>query len=140
MIKQDKMITSEEHNRMKYLIDELNKHTKLYDEGNPIISDAEWDKMYFELQFLECENGYVLPESPTHNVNYVMVNELQKVEHNHPMLSLDKTKNIDEIKSFIQNKDWIAMLKMDGLTCSLLYESGKLIRAETLLFIAFFFV
>lgn len=118
-------------NKMKYLIDELNKHTRLYDEGNPVISDAEWDRMYFELQFLECEHGYVLPGSPTHNVNYVMVNELQKVEHNHPMLSLDKTKDINEIKSFIQNKDWIAMLKMDGLTCSLLYEHGKLVRAET---------
>lgn len=118
-------------NKMKYLVDELNKHTKLYDEGNPTISDAEWDRMYFELQFLECEHGYVLPESPTHNVNYVVVNELQKTEHNHPMLSLDKTKDINEIKSFIQNKDWIAMLKMDGLTCSLLYEDGKLVRAET---------
>ena len=118
--------------KMKQFVDELNKHTELYDAGNPSISDAEWDKMYFELVELERQfPSLVLPESPTQRVNYTIVNELTKVEHNHPMLSLDKTKDIEEIKSFVGNKDWIAMLKMDGLTCSLLYEDGKLVRAET---------
>ena len=87
--------------------------------------------MYFELVTLEKEYEYILPDSPTQKVNYAVVNELQKVHHNHPMLSLDKTKDIEEIKSFIGNKDWIAMLKMDGLTCSLLYDGGNLLRAET---------
>lgn len=120
------------HKKMKYLVDELNKHTELYDAGRPIISDAEWDKMYFELVELERQfPSLVLDNSPTQRVNYVAVNELSKVEHNHPMLSLDKTKDIEEIKSFVGSKDWIAMLKMDGLTCSLLYEDGQLIRAET---------
>ena len=120
------------HKKIKYLVDELNKHTELYDAGRPIISDAEWDKMYFELVELERQfPSLVLDSSPTQRVNYVAVNELSKVEHNHPMLSLDKTKDIEEIKSFAGNKDWIAMLKMDGLTCSLLYENGQLIRAET---------
>jgi DNA ligase (NAD+) len=117
--------------RVEYLVLELNRHTELYDKGMPEISDKEWDDMYFELAALERERGYILPNSPTQKVNYTVVNELQKVKHNHPMLSLDKTKDIEEIKSFIGNKDWIAMLKMDGLTCSLLYENGRLVRAET---------
>lgn len=118
-------------NKVKKLTAELNRLTELYDKGIPEISDKEWDDMYFELAALENECGYIEPDSPTQKVNYTVVNELQKVEHNHPMLSLDKTKDIEEIKSFVGNKDWIAMLKMDGLTCSLLYEDGRLIRAET---------
>ena len=117
--------------RVEYLVSELNRLTELYDKGTPEISDKEWDDMYFELVTLEHERGYILPNSPTQKVNYMVVNELTKVQHNHPMLSLDKTKDVAEIKSFIGNKDWIAMLKMDGLTCSLLYENGRLVRAET---------
>lgn len=117
--------------RIEYLVSELNRHTELYDKGIPEISDKAWDDMYFELMALEHEQGYILPNSPTQKVNYTVVNELQKVKHNHPMLSLDKTKDIEEIKSFIGNRDWIAMLKLDGLTCSLLYEDGRLVRAET---------
>ena len=117
--------------RIEYLVAELNRHTELYDKGVPEISDKAWDDMYFELAALEHERGYIIPNSPTQKVNYTVVNELQKVKHNHPMLSLDKTKDIEEIKSFIGNKDWIAMLKMDGLTCSLLYEGGRLVKAET---------
>ena len=117
--------------RIKELTKELNRLTELYDKGTPEISDKEWDDMYFELVNLERECSYIMSDSPTQKVNYTVVNELQKVKHNHPMLSLDKTKDIEEIKSFVNDKDWIAMLKMDGLTCSLLYESGKLMRAET---------
>lgn len=117
--------------RIEYLVSELNRHTEFYDKGIPEISDKQWDDMYFELMALEHEQGYILPNSPTQKVNYTVVNELQKVKHNHPMLSLDKTKDIEEIKSFIGNRDWIAMLKLDGLTCSLLYEDGRLVRAET---------
>ena len=117
--------------RVEYLVSELNRHTELYDKGVPEISDKQWDDMYFELAALEHERGYILSNSPTQKVNYTVVNELQKAKHNHPMLSLDKTKDISEIKSFIGSKDWIAMLKMDGLTCSLLYDGGHLIKAET---------
>lgn len=117
--------------RIKELTEELNRLTELYDKGVPEISDKEWDDMYFELVNLEQEYNYIMPNSPTQKINYTVVNELQKVKHNHPMLSLDKTKDIEEIKSFVGNKDWIAMLKMDGLSCSLLYESGRLVRAET---------
>ena len=113
------------------LIDKLNYYTKLYDEGKPEITDSEWDKMYFELQELERSTGIYLPNSPTQSIDYRVVNALQKVKHNHPMLSLNKTKSIDEMNSFIGNKDFITMLKMDGLTCSLGYKNGRLVSAET---------
>lgn len=117
--------------KIQKLIDKLNYYTKLYDEGRPEISDQEWDDMYFELQKLENETGIYYGDSPTQNVNFQVVNQLNKVTHNHPMLSLDKTKDKDVIKSFIGNKTHLAMAKMDGLTCSLRYLNGKLVSAET---------
>ena len=116
---------------MQELVDKLNYYTKLYDEGHPAISDKEWDDMYFQLQAWENSERVYLPDSPTQKVNYQVVNKLNKVKHNHPMLSLDKTKSIDVISSFINGKDYIAMAKMDGLTCSLRYLDGKLVSAET---------
>lgn len=118
-------------NKIQELVDKLNYYTKLYDEGHPTISDKEWDDMYFKLQDLENFYEVYLSDSPTQNVNYQVVNKLNKVKHNHPMLSLDKTKSIDAIKSFLGNKDFICMAKMDGLTCSLRYLDGKLVSAET---------
>lgn len=113
------------------LIDYLNARTAEYDEGHPTISDKEWDDKYFELVCLEKELGYTNPNSPTQNIVYNTVNELEKVEHGHKMLSLEKTKDIEEVRKFINGNEFIAMCKMDGLTCSLTYENGKLIRAET---------
>lgn len=118
-------------NKIRELIDKLNYYTKLYDEGHPEISDQEWDNMYFELQKLENTYNIYFEDSPTQRINYQVVNQLNKIEHSHPMLSLDKTKDIEAIKAFIGNKDYIAMAKMDGLTCSLTYENGYLVRAET---------
>ena len=118
-------------NQIKELINELNYHTKLYDEGNPVISDKEWDDLYFKLYDLENETGIFLPESPTQSINYQILNELNKVEHNHSMLSLQKTKSVDELKAFIGKNDYVVMLKLDGLTCSLMYDNGKLVSAET---------
>lgn len=116
---------------IRNLIEKLNYHTKLYDEGHPKISDKEWDDMYFKLVSLENKTGVYYEDSPTQRINYQIVNKLNKVKHSHPMLSLDKTKDINVIKSFIGNKEYITMAKMDGLTCSLTYENGKLIKAET---------
>lgn len=118
-------------NKIQKLIDKLNYYTKKYDEGKPEISDKEWDDMYFHLQDLENFYGVYCEDSPTQRVNFQVVNELKKVTHNHPMLSLDKTKDIKEIEKFIGNKDFICMAKLDGLTCSLRYLDGKLISAET---------
>ena len=113
------------------IIKKLNYYTKFYDEGHPKISDKEWDDMYFELVKAENETGIYFEDSPTQRVNYQVLNKLEKVEHDHLMLSLDKTKDINTLNAFIKNKDIISMAKMDGLTCSLTYENGRLIRAET---------
>ena len=116
---------------MRDLIEKLNHYTKLYDEGKSPISDKEWDDMYFHLKKLEEETGISLGNSPTIHIDYQVVNQLKKVKHNHPMLSLDKTKSEDEVVEFLADHDGIAMAKMDGLTCSLCYEDGLLISAET---------
>ena len=116
---------------IKELIWKLNRYTKKYDEGHPIISDKEWDELYFKLQKMEKETGIIYPDSPTQSISYTVVDNLKKVEHNHPMLSLAKTKDIEEIKSFVKGHEWCGMFKLDGLTCSLTYEDGKLVSAET---------
>lgn len=125
----------DEYSRIKYLVETLNKYTELYDEGHPAISDKEWDDLYFELVELEKRwPQWIFPNSPTQRVNYEVVNQLNKVHHNHPMLSLAKTKNLEEIRAFIgknSSTGAIAMLKLDGLTCSLTYQDGYLVRAET---------
>ena len=115
---------------IEQLVAKLNKATTYYDEGHPIISDKEWDDMYFQLVDLELSTGYILPQSPTQRINYEVVNQLIKVEHDHEMLSLEKTKDINVIKSMF-DKDFLMMAKMDGLTCSLRYENGILVKAET---------
>ena len=113
------------------LIRKLNEATKAYDAGSPIMSDKEWDDLYFQLKSKEDETGVIFPNSPTQHIHFEKVSELKKVKHNHPMLSLDKTKEIKDVQSFIKGHDWIIMAKMDGLTCSLHYFNGKLISAET---------
>ena len=118
--------------RMIELINILNEATKAYDEGHPIMTDEEWDKLYFELVQLEEFNGNPLPNSPTQKIVFEIKNDLKKVKHNHLMLSLNKTKDINEIKEFVEkNQKCIIMEKLDGLTCSLRYVDGKLVSAET---------
>ena len=116
--------------KIRELIDVLNYHTKLYDEGHPEISDKEWDDLYFELFRLENITEIYYKDSPTQGINFQVVNQLNKVEHNHPMLSLAKTKDLEEVKKMFNN-DYFMMAKMDGLTCSLRYENGYLVGAET---------
>lgn len=117
--------------RIKQLIKDLNNASYAYYNQVPIMPDYEWDKMYDELINLEEEAGIVLSNSPTHNVGYSIADELKEVEHNHPMLSLDKTKSVDELIEFIGNKDCFLSVKADGLTTSLHYINGKLVGAET---------
>jgi DNA ligase (NAD+) len=125
---------TEDYQYTEYLknIKWLNERTKEYDEGHPTVSDKEWDEVYFDVQ--DYEHYYpdkIHPQSPTQVVHFEEVNELKKVQHNHPMLSLNKTKDIEEVKAFLGDHPYIIMAKMDGLTCSLTYEDGKLVRAET---------
>lgn len=116
---------------MKELINTLNNASNAYYNQSPIMSDYEWDKLYDELATLEYATEIVLADSPTHNVGYSVADELKEVAHNHPMLSLDKTKSIDELIEFIGNKDCFLSVKADGLTTSLHYTNGRLIGAET---------
>ncbi len=95
------------------------------------MSDYEYDELFDELKKLESETNFKLANSPTMTVGFDVVDKLNKVKHNHPMLSLDKTKSIDEVQKFIGNKPILTMLKMDGLTISVKYSEGKLISAET---------
>lgn len=111
-------------------IKKLNYYTKLYDEGNPEITDEAWDSLYFDCQLYEQQNNYIDPKSPTNNINYDNKTTLKKVTHNHLMLSLDKTKDIKILRKWLKEPT-IVMHKLDGLTCSLTYNNGKLISAET---------
>ena len=122
------MTTMEE---MRKLVDRLNYLTAKYDEGNPEVSDKEWDELYFKLLALEYETNFRYDDSPTKTISYEIVTSLPKIQHNHKMLSLDKTKSAEDVQNFIGNHDYVAMAKMDGLTCSLRYVDGKLITAET---------
>ena len=118
--------------KIKELIGLLNKAADAYyNTGNTIMEDREYDSLLKELYSLEQETGFVMMASPTHKVGYEVKSELQKVTHNHPMLSLAKTKDWNEFIRYFGNKDVIGMEKMDGLTCSLRYINGELISAET---------
>lgn len=118
--------------RIKTLVTLLNKASDAYyNTGDTIMEDHEFDTLLEELRSLEQETGFVMATSPTHKVGYEVKSELQKVTHNHPMLSLAKTKDWNEFIIYFGSKDVIGMLKMDGLTCSLRYVNGELVSAET---------
>ncbi len=117
--------------RMKELVNTLNNASDAYYNQSPIMSDYEWDKLYDELSTLEYTTEIVLADSPTHNVGYSVADELKEVTHNHQMLSLDKTKSVDELINFIGDNDCFISVKCDGLTTSLRYLDGKLVSAET---------
>ena len=118
--------------RIKELTKMLNEYRNAYyNESESIISDYEYDKLYDELEKLENETGLSFANSPTKTVGFQVKSELEKIKHSHPMLSLDKTKSVDDLKKFAGHKDCILSLKMDGLTCLLTYENGGLVQAET---------
>lgn len=118
--------------RVRELTEFLNKAADAYyNTGDTIMEDHEFDTLLEELCSLEQETGFVMATSPTHKVGYEVKSELQKVTHNHPMLSLAKTKDWNEFIMYFESKDVIGMLKMDGLTCSLRYIDGELVSAET---------
>lgn len=119
-------------NRLKELTEQLNRYrNSYYNNSESLISDKQYDDLFDELQVLEEETGIVMSNSPTKTVGYEVKSKLEKVKHSHPMLSLDKTKSIDELKKFVNNRDCLLMCKMDGLTVLLTYENGELIQAET---------
>ena len=118
--------------RMKELVDLLNKASRAYyQEAQEIMSNYEYDRLYDELKDLEDELGITLSNSPTVNVGYEVVSELPKERHESPMLSLDKTKEVEELKNFVGDQKVLMSWKMDGLTVVLTYRDGKLYKAVT---------
>lgn len=118
--------------RIKELTEQLNEYRdSYYNESVSLISDYEYDNLFDELSRLEKEENLILANSPTQSVGYEVKSELVKVKHSHPMMSLDKTKDVNELKKFAGNQDCILSLKMDGLTILLKYDNGELIQAET---------
>lgn len=118
--------------RIKELVELLNRAGKAYyQESREIMSNYEYDALYDELVSLEKETGMVLTNSPTINVGYEVLSELPKETHEKPMLSLDKTKETEGLKSFLGDKEGLLSWKLDGLTVVLTYEEGKLVKAVT---------
>lgn len=118
--------------RIKELISTLNKASDAYyNSGDPIMTDYEWDNMYDELVGLEKESGVIYPNSPTQQVGYEVKTKLEKVTHSHPMLSLGKTKSVNDLVKFSNGRDCIISLKMDGLTVLNTYKDGNLVQSET---------
>jgi DNA ligase (NAD+) len=115
-------------NRVK----ELNEASEAYyNTGNPIMSDAEFDTKLKQLKRWEDECGIVLSNSPTQNVGTVILNNIPKITHKTPMLSLDKCHSAEEIKKFAKGHDSVASVKLDGLSCRLIYQDGEFIRGES---------
>ena len=118
--------------RIKELVSIMNQYRNAYYNKNiSEISDYEYDRLYDELKSLEESTGIVFTHSPTQIVGCEVKSKLEKVIHSHPMLSLDKTKSTNDLKSFASDKNCILSLKLDGLTIMLTYENGQLVQAET---------
>lgn len=126
------MNKEEKTKRMQELVDVLNKAGKAYyQDAEEIMTNYEYDTLYDELKELEKELGITLSNSPTVNVGYEVLSELPKERHDSPMLSLDKTKNVEELKEFAGNQKVVISWKMDGLTIVLTYRDGQLVKAVT---------
>lgn len=118
--------------RIKELIAQLKAASKAYyAEDREIMDNFTYDRLYDELAGLEEESGIYMSDSPTQNVGYEAVKTLPEAVHEQPMLSLDKTKDIDELKAFIGDNKTLISWKMDGLTIVLTYRNGELARAVT---------
>ena len=118
--------------RMKEYVERLNEASyAYYQKAEEIMSNYEYDKLYDELVVLEKETGITLSNSPTIQVGYEVLSELPKMEHESPMLSLDKTKDREALKAWLGEQEGILSWKEDGLTIVLSYENGELLRAVT---------
>lgn len=117
---------------IKSKIEILNEAAKAYyQENREIMSNFEYDKLYDELVELEKETGIILSNSPTIRVGYELLSSLPKEQHEKPMLSLDKTKEVDDLKAWLGDQKGLLSWKLDGLTIVLTYAEGKLVKAVT---------
>ncbi len=125
---------------MSEIIEKLNYWAKMYYEQDaPVVSDAEYDKLYYKLKAMEEEVGFSLPDSPTKRVGGAPQKKFEQSKHLQRLYSLDKAQNEDELKDWLQRlikaEGYIPTLtaefKFDGLTLNILYENGHLIKATT---------
>lgn len=118
--------------KMLDLISKLKEASVFYYKyDNPILSDREYDNLYNELEVLEKQTSIIMNDSPTQKVQGEILPELKKVIHSTPMLSADKTKSLDDLETFLGDKEGVLSWKLDGLTIVLKYQEGKLIQAIT---------
>ena len=118
--------------RMKELIRLLNEASKAYyQESREIMPNYEYDRLYDELENLERETGITLSNSPTVRVGYEVLSDLPKERHPKKMLSLDKTKDVGQLASWLGEQEGVLSWKLDGLTIVLTYEEGRLVKAVT---------
>ena len=123
---------SDKLQRINELVKKLNEAAKAYyQDASEIMSNYEYDALYDELAALEKETGVVLASSPTVNVGYEVLSELPKEQHEKPMLSLDKTKDVQALKEWLGTQKAVLSWKLDGLTIVLTYNNGKLEKAVT---------
>lgn len=123
---------NEDAKKIAMLVAKLNQYRhEYYNKAKPSVSDAVYDHLFDELQKLEMKTGIILGNSPTQTVGYTSVSALEKVRHPIPLLSLDKTKQAEELLQMAVKAPALLMLKLDGLTIKLVYEDGQLVEAST---------
>lgn len=120
------------YERVVFLTQTLNHYRhEYYNLNAPSVSDKEYDSLFDELSELEKSTGIQMANSPTRTVGYPAVSKLEKTTHEIPLLSLDKEKRTEGLLNFMGDRLVLLMLKLDGLTVKLTYESGKLVEAAT---------
>lgn len=125
-------MADEKKERIRELTTLLNQASRAYyQESREIMSNLEYDALYDELEQLERETGIVMAGSPTQKVGYELVSELPREAHESPMLSLDKTKNVEDLADWLGDQEGLLSWKMDGLTVVLTYRGGELAKAVT---------
>ncbi len=118
--------------KIRELIELLNEASKAYEQGTgELMSNREYDELYDRLAQLEKDTGIIFADSPTRNVGYEVISDLPKEAHPRRMLSLDKTKDVGQLKAFLGEQKGILSWKIDGLTIVLTYENGELSKAVT---------
>ena len=125
-------MNEEKRSRIDFLTEKLNEASRAYyTDGTEIITNYEYDAMYDELLALEDETGYIRDDSPSVNVGYDTAAGLPKIVHEIKMLSLNKTKDRDELRAWLGDREGLLSWKLDGLTVGLTYENGRLVQGVT---------
>lgn len=132
MVKEEVKMAQTDIGRLRALTAQLNRYRiEYYSLNAPTVSDEVYDRLFDELSQLERELGVRMGNSPTQTVGWPAVDKLQKVSHPIPLLSLDKTKRVEDLCAFMGDQQVMLMLKLDGLTLKLVYEGGVFLEAST---------